>query len=82
MRNFHVPLPEGLHKGLKTQASLKGRPATEIAREAIKSFLEAERRKARDEAIAAFAQEYGGTQWDLDSDLEESGLELLEGDHE
>ena len=76
-RNLHVPLPAELHERLRAEADRTGRPATAIARDAIASFLEAQRRTARSEAIRAFAQAHRGSELDLDAELEEAGLDHL-----
>ena len=77
MRNFHVPLPDTLHSQLKDAATKEGKPATELAREAINSFLTEKRRRQRHEAIARFAQANAQSELDLDEALEQAGLEHL-----
>ena len=52
-------------------------PATTLAREAIDSWLRQQQRKARHEAIAAYAKEMAGTPLDLDPDLEAAGIDHL-----
>ncbi|MBW2262440.1 MAG: hypothetical protein JRG91_10745 [Deltaproteobacteria bacterium] len=79
-RNFHVPLPDSTYMKLKDEARRQGRPATEIAREAIAGWLEARRRETTRDAIAAYAAEHAGTSSDLDEALEaEAAAELFEG---
>jgi hypothetical protein len=51
--------------------------ATTVAQEALDLWLRQQVRKARYEAIAAFAAEYAGTALDLDVDLEAAGIEHL-----
>jgi predicted transcriptional regulator len=75
--NFHLPLTPELHEQLREEAERSGQPATTVAREALRTSL-AERRKQRlHDQIAAFASEYGGSDLDLDEDLERAGIEAL-----
>lgn len=52
-------------------------PATALAREAIDEWLRAQKRKARHDAIAAYAARVAGTSLDLDAELEAAGIEHL-----
>lgn len=79
MKNFHLPLPEPTYKHLKAAAERARVPATTLAREAIDSWLRQEFRKARHDAIAAYAREMAGTDFDLNTDLESAGIEYLVG---
>ncbi len=76
-KNLHVPLPEDLYRRLREEAGRQGRPATEIAREAVDRWLTEARRKAIDDDITAYAQEHAGTQADLDLALEAAAVEHL-----
>ena len=75
MKNFHLPLPEHTYIGLRAEAERTGVPATTLAREAVDSWLRQQKRKARHDAIAAFAAETAGTHLDLDTDLESAAIE-------
>lgn len=77
MKNFHVPLPEQTYDRLRMEAERAQVPATILAREAIDSWLRQQLRKARHDAIAAYAAEMAGTDFDLDRDLESSAVEHL-----
>jgi hypothetical protein len=77
MRNFHLPLPERIYTQLRTEAARTRVPATALAREAIDMWLRQQVRKARHDAIAAYAAEVAGTHLDLDDDLESAGIEYL-----
>lgn len=77
MRNFHLPLPEQTYTGLRAEAERTGVPATTLAREAVDWWLRQQVRKARHNAIAAYAAEMAGTRLDLDADLESAGIEHL-----
>jgi len=77
MKNFHLPLPEQTYIGLRAEAERTGVPATTLAREAVDWWLRQQFRKARHDAIAAYATEMAGTRLDLDADLESAGIEHL-----
>ena len=77
MRNFHLPLPERTYALLRAEAERAQLPATTLAREAIDAWLKDQARKARHDAIAAFAAETAGTALDLDRQLESAGIEHL-----
>lgn len=77
MKNFHLPLPENTYKRLRVEAERKQIPATALAREAIDSWLRDQARKARHEAIAAYAEEMAGTELDIDRELEAAGIDHL-----
>ena len=77
MKNFHVPLPEQTYDNLRAEAERMQVPATTLAREAVDWWLRQQFRKARQNAIAAYAAEMAGTDFDLDSDLESAAIERL-----
>lgn len=77
MKNFHLPLPDDTYERLRTAALRSKVPATTLAREAIDFWLRQQLRKARHDAIAAYAAEAAGTVLDLDADLEAAGIEHL-----
>ena len=77
MKNFHLPLPEETYAHLRAEAERMRVPATTLARQAVDWWLREQHRKARQDAIAAYAAEMAGTQLDLDSDLESAAIEHL-----
>ncbi len=77
MKNFHLPLPDDIYEHLRSAAERSKVPATSIAREAIDFWLKQQVRKARHEAIAAYAAEAAGTSLDLDANFEAAGIEYL-----
>jgi hypothetical protein len=77
MKNFHLPLPEKTYAHLRAEAERMHVPATTLAREAVDWWLRQQFRKARQDAIAAYAVEMAGTPLDLDSDLESAAIERL-----
>ena len=77
MKSVHLPLPELTYMGLKAEAERTGVPATTLAREAVNWWLRQQRRKARQDAIAAYAAEIAGTSLDLDAGLESAAVEHM-----
>lgn len=77
MKNFHLPLPERTYASLRAEAERTGVPATTLAREAVDWRLRQQFRKARHDAIAAYAAEMAGTPLDLDADLECAAIEHI-----
>jgi predicted transcriptional regulator len=77
MKNFHLPLPEETYARLRVAAERMQIPATTAAREAVDSWLWQQFRKARQDAVEAYAAEMAGTHLDLDSDLESVAIEHL-----
>jgi hypothetical protein len=65
MKNFRLPLPEQTYVELKAVAERMQVPAATLAREAVERWLREHSRKARREAIAAYAKEMAGTPFDL-----------------
>ena len=55
MKNFHLPLPETTYTRLRAEAERTHVPATTLAREAVDWWLRQQFRKARHDAIAAYA---------------------------
>jgi len=63
----------------RKQAERTGAPATTLVRQAIDWWLRQPLRKARHDAIAAYAAEAAGTEFDLDPELESAGIEQMAG---
>jgi predicted DNA-binding protein len=78
-RNFHLPLDDDLYRRLRSEAARTGRPATELARNAIEAALRERQRFLLHESIAEYAAAVAGTQADLDPALERAGREHLSG---
>ncbi len=77
MKSFHLPLPEQTYIRLRAEAERAQIPATTLARQAVDEWLRQRSRKARRDAIAAHAKEMADTPLDLDTELEEAGIEHL-----
>jgi hypothetical protein len=78
--NFHLPLPQELHEMLRAESEASGEPATNLARAALTDWLKSRKRERRHAEITAFAAEHGGTDFDLDRDLEAAGIDVIEVD--
>lgn len=76
--NFHLPLPTDLYEMLREEVQRSGQPATSLAREVLRDWLVQRRRQRLHEELAAFAAAHGGTELDLDEELEQAGLEAIE----
>jgi hypothetical protein len=74
---FHVPLPESTYLEFREIAEQLHRPATQLGREAIESWLKEARRAAIAEAIQAYAEQTAGTAADLDEALENASIAYL-----
>ena len=70
-----MPLPDETYDHLRSEAERSKVPATALAREAIDFWLRQQLRKARHDAIAAYAAQTAGTGLDLDAELEAVGIE-------
>jgi len=77
VKNFHLPLPDRTYSQLRAEAERTQVPATILAREAIDLWLRQQLRAARHNAIAAYAAEMAGSDFDLDTSLESAGIEHL-----
>jgi hypothetical protein len=77
MKSIHIPLPIEWYHKLRDVSETLDTTSTELARSAIISFIKEQEKKIISEAIAEFASEYGGSDIDLDKELEEAGLEVL-----
>jgi plasmid stability protein len=80
LKNFHLPLPEEIHDGLRAEAGRQGKPSTAVAREAIAIYLREMAREERHRGIAEFAGDAAGSDLDLDEALERVSNERLERD--
>lgn len=78
VKNFHLPLPDQTYAQLRAEAERAQVPATALAREAIDLWLRHQMRRARHDAITAYAAEMAGTSFDLDPGLESAGIEYLQ----
>ena len=77
MKNFRVPLAEPTYAMLRAASERTKTPATTLVREAIDQWLAEESRRVLHDEIAAFAEEFAGTELDRDPDLEAAGVKHL-----
>lgn len=77
VRNFHLPLPEGVYEALRHEAMQLRKPATAVARDVIEAWLRERKRAVVREGIATYAAKHAGTSADLDPSLESAALEVL-----
>lgn len=73
--NFHLPLPTRLYDRLRAAAAeQQHRPATQLAKQAIETWLEEQERMTLHEEIANYAAQAAGSSEDLDEQLEATSL--------
>lgn len=77
MKNFHLPLPEQTYAELRAEAERRHVPATSMARQALQEWLRAKKKAETRRAIARYASEMAGTEFDLDPRLEAATIEFL-----
>ena len=75
--NFHIPLPDPIYQRLKSVAKRQHKPATQLAKQALESWLDEQERLALHEEIATYAAAIAGTVDDLDESIETVTLEHL-----
>lgn len=75
--NLHVPLPDDTYQELKDESDRVHQPATTLAREAIRYWLEERRRSRLALEIQEYAEATAGSSADLDADLERAAVDHL-----
>ena len=75
--NFHIPLSAETYRELRRVAVESKRPATQLVRDAIEHWLSEQRKNVLQREIEVYAQENAGGRFDLDAELEASGVEYL-----
>ena len=76
-KNLHVPIDPDVHARLVAQARRVRSPVTVVAREAIEAWIAELERRARFDAIRAYAEATAGSEADLDEVLAEAAVESL-----
>ncbi|MEP7342345.1 MAG: hypothetical protein ABI977_31755 [Acidobacteriota bacterium] len=76
-QQIQVSLPIEIYQKLSAEAERTQQAEETVARLAIETWLEERRQEWIEAEIAAFAEEYAGTEFDLDKELEAAGLECL-----
>ena len=77
MKHFHLTLPEPLHAQLMQAARNTGRTATQLARQAIETYLAQQRDDQLNAELDAYIARNAGTPFDLDTELEAAGVAQL-----
>lgn len=75
--NFHVPLPVGIYRRLRSEAERQHKPATQLVKQVVEYWLEEQEKLALHEEISLYAVQTAGTADDLDEKLESAGVECL-----
>ena len=76
---FEVSLTPELQVLLAEEVARTGSPPNRVVGDALINWLRRTQRRRRvDAEIAAFAADHAGTEFDLDPQLEEAGLESLD----
>ncbi|MGK5083169.1 hypothetical protein WDW37_07665 [Bdellovibrionota bacterium FG-1] len=75
--NFHVPLPEETYSELREASQDLNRPATQLVREVIQTWLKQRKKEVLRQQLAAYVSTHSGTRYDLDPELEAAGIEHL-----
>ncbi len=75
--NFHVPLPVGLYRRLRSEAERQHKPATQLVKQVVEYWLDEQEKLALHEEIARYAVEMAGTVDDLDEQFEAAGLDHI-----
>lgn len=74
---FEVSLTPELQSLLAEEVARTGSPPNRVVGDALLDWLRRRQRRRRvDAEIAAYATEHAGTEFDLDPQLEEAGLEV------
>jgi predicted transcriptional regulator len=77
VRTFHLPLSDELHDALREEAAAERRPATDVVRDALSRWIQAQRRQRLADEIQRFAVAEAGTALDLDAELEAASVATL-----
>ncbi len=77
VKKMNLPLPPQLHTALFGEARRRRMPTTRLVRSVLEEWVQDQEREREAAEIRRFAAEFGGTELDLDPELEEAGLEVL-----
>lgn len=69
-KKLSLPLPQEMHEAIFAESHQMGVPATRLVRSVLEDWLGERRRARRREEIRRFAVEHGGSELDLDPELE------------
>lgn len=75
--NFHLPLPTPIYRELQEEAKRSKLTITSIARQAIEQWVKQKQEQNIEASITNYAKEHGGSEFDLDPQLEATSLKHL-----
>ncbi len=70
IKKLNLPLPQEMHEAIFAESQEMGVPATRLVRSVLEDWLRERRRARRRADVRHFAMETGGSELDLDPDLE------------
>jgi predicted transcriptional regulator len=77
MKKMHLPLSEETHARLKRESEASGTPATALARQAVREWLERREQERIADELRAFALEHAGSDLDLDDEFADAASEAF-----
>ncbi len=77
VKKLNLPLSPELHAALFTEPHNLGIPTTRLVRSVLEEWIEKRHRARLDEESYRFAMTWGGTEIDLDPELEQAATEEL-----
>ncbi len=69
-KKLNLPLPQEMHEAIFAESNEMGVPATRLVRSVLEDWLRERRRARRRAEVRRFAMEHGGSDLDLDPELE------------
>ena len=69
-KKLNLPLSQEMHEAIFAESHEMGVPATRLVRSVLEDWLRERRRARRRAEIRRFAMEHGGSELDLDPELE------------
>ncbi len=86
IKKLNLPLPQEMHEAIFAESHEMGVPATRLVRSVLEDWLRERRRARRRAEVRRFAMEHGGSELDLEPELEAAATAELrrfyEGDDE
>ncbi len=77
VKKLNLPLPAEMHKALFKESREMGVPTTRLVRSVLEEWLRERLHARQKDQIRRYAEKWGGTRADLDSELEAAGIEEL-----
>ncbi|MBI3535907.1 MAG: hypothetical protein HY072_10535 [Deltaproteobacteria bacterium] len=76
-KNFHIPLHENIYLELRQVAEVLKKPATQIVRDVIGSWLKERKKAAIRQKLIEYVNANAGSRHDFDPELEAAGIEHI-----